>query len=324
MTNRVAETERVVVVDVETTGLDSARDQILEIAIRDGVGEEAATWTQRVRPSIPIPASASAVHGITNEDVAAAPSFADIAEEVRRRIEGAAVIIGYNVGFDLSVLSAEFARAGTAPLDLERTAIVDPYHVWRNVERHTLTGAHERFVGEPLNGAHGAAADVAATVRVLHRMRSAFGLDGVGWERLAELSRPRARRPARVILFDGMCNLCSGWVSFVLKRDPEGRFAFATLQSDAAQRLLARDATTRAVDSIVLVEQGRVFVQSTAALRILKGLGGGWALAYGLVIVPRFLRDAVYAFVARHRYRWFGRRDACYVPGADTRGRFLD
>ncbi|PYQ94301.1 MAG: hypothetical protein DMF96_26650 [Acidobacteria bacterium] len=108
-----------------------------------------------------------------------------------------------------------------------------------------------------------------------------------------------------VILFDGVCNLCSGFVQFVIAHDPAGRFRFAALQS-------------------VLVEGDRVFTQSTAALRIARGLGLPWRLVYGLIAVPRPLRDWMYDIVARHRYQWFGRRDGCLVPTADERARFLD
>jgi predicted DCC family thiol-disulfide oxidoreductase YuxK len=128
-----------------------------------------------------------------------------------------------------------------------------------------------------------------------------------------------------VVLFDGVCNLCNGFVQFVIARDRDARFAFASLQSDAAARLLAR---TRLAgpqsESIVLVDAGRLFTRSTAALRITRALGFPWNLAYALIVVPRPLRDWVYAVIARNRYRWFGKRDVCMVPTPDLRRRFLD
>ncbi len=129
-----------------------------------------------------------------------------------------------------------------------------------------------------------------------------------------------------MILFDGVCNVCSGFVQFVIAHDPAGRFRFAALQSDAARRLLRQpDAAGRAsLASVVLVEGDQVFTQSTAALRIARGLGLPWRLAYGLIAVPRPLRDWVYDVVARHRYQWFGQRDACLVPTPQVRARFLD
>jgi len=128
-----------------------------------------------------------------------------------------------------------------------------------------------------------------------------------------------------VILFDGVCNLCNGFVDFVIARDRDAQFRFASLQSDAARRLLGgvqREAPPG--DSVVLIEQGRVFRRSEAALRIARRLGAPWSFAYPLVAVPCFIRDGVYDVIARHRYRWFGKRPACRVPTSDLRRRFLD
>ncbi len=125
-----------------------------------------------------------------------------------------------------------------------------------------------------------------------------------------------------VLLFDGVCTLCNGFVQFVIQRDPAGRFQFATLQSDAARRLL-QAAPQPLPDSLVLVENGQVFLRSTAALRVVCSLKFPWPLAFVLVAVPRPLRDWVYDIVARNRYRWFGRRDVCMVPTPELRARFL-
>jgi predicted DCC family thiol-disulfide oxidoreductase YuxK len=125
-----------------------------------------------------------------------------------------------------------------------------------------------------------------------------------------------------VILFDGVCNLCNGFVQFVIVRDPDGRFQFGPLQSEAAQHLLA-SAPPAPGESFVLIEDGRVFRRSTAALRILRHLRFPWPLSYAAILVPRPLRDAVYDVVARNRYRWFGRRDACMVPTPEVHKRFL-
>src|SRR5207244_2084174 len=102
-------------------------------------------------------------------------------------------------------------------------------------------------------------------------------------------------------------------------------FRFAPLQSAAARRLLAEvGAPVPLPDSVVLVEDDRVFTASAAALRVARGLSFPWPLGYAFIIVPRPLRDWVYAFVASHRYRWFGRRDVCMVPTPALRARFLD
>ena len=126
-----------------------------------------------------------------------------------------------------------------------------------------------------------------------------------------------------MLLFDGVCTLCNGFVQFVIERDPAGRFQFAPLQSDAAARLLGV-APPPLPDSLVLLEDGRLFTRSTAALRVARGLRFPWPLAYVFVAVPRPVRDCVYDAVARNRYRWFGRRDVCMVPTPELRSRFLN
>jgi predicted DCC family thiol-disulfide oxidoreductase YuxK len=125
-----------------------------------------------------------------------------------------------------------------------------------------------------------------------------------------------------VVLFDGVCNLCNAWVRFVVERDRAGRFQFAPLQSAAAARLLGGRATS-ALDSLVLVTDGRILTRSSAAIEIARGLGFPWHLAAALLVVPRPVRDAVYDFIARRRYRWFGKRDVCMIPGPEHQGRFL-
>jgi len=131
--------------------------------------------------------------------------------------------------------------------------------------------------------------------------------------------------PSSVILFDGICNLCNGFVDFVIARDRAAHFRFASLQSDAARRVLSEvNAEHPLPDSFVLVEDGRVFTRSEAALRIARRLGVPWSLAYPLMVVPRPFRDWAYDVVARNRYRWFGKRETCRVPTPDLRRRFLE
>jgi predicted DCC family thiol-disulfide oxidoreductase YuxK len=127
-----------------------------------------------------------------------------------------------------------------------------------------------------------------------------------------------------VILFDGVCNLCNGFVRFVIARDPGAHFRFAALSSPAAARVLAEAGVTLPIpDTIVLVDDGVVYYRSDAPLRIARGLRFPWPLAYGFTVVPRFIRDRVYDFIAARRYRWFGRRDLCMVPTPELRRRFL-
>ncbi len=135
-------------------------------------------------------------------------------------------------------------------------------------------------------------------------------------------------RQRPVILFDGVCNLCNSTVQWVIKRDKEGRFDFASLQSDVARRELGKVMDTKEIDalpdSIVLLDSDGVHVRSAAALRILRGLGSWFLLLRLGVVLPRPIRDAVYDMVARNRYRWFGRRDTCMIPTPDVAARFLD
>lgn len=127
-----------------------------------------------------------------------------------------------------------------------------------------------------------------------------------------------------IILFDGVCNLCNASVNFVIDRDPRGVFRFGALQSEqAAPILVEHGIADEALDSIVLLEGGRVFRRSTAALRIARRLGGGWPILYLFIIVPPFLRDIIYRWIANNRYRWFGRSESCRVPTPDLRERFL-
>jgi predicted DCC family thiol-disulfide oxidoreductase YuxK len=128
----------------------------------------------------------------------------------------------------------------------------------------------------------------------------------------------------RTILFDGVCNLCNGFVRFVIARDPAAHFRFAALSSPAAARVLeAAGVTPPLPDTIILIEDGALYWRSDAPLRIARRLVFPWPLAYGLIVVPRFIRDRVYAFIAARRYRWFGRRDVCLVPTPELRERFL-
>jgi predicted DCC family thiol-disulfide oxidoreductase YuxK len=128
-----------------------------------------------------------------------------------------------------------------------------------------------------------------------------------------------------IILFDGECNLCSWSVQFIIRRDPKARFRFAALQSPAGWRLLAeRGIDARGFDSVVLLDGARWYARSGAALRIARRLSGAWPLLGALLVVPRPLRDWAYDVVARRRYGWFGRADACMVPTPALRERFLD
>jgi predicted DCC family thiol-disulfide oxidoreductase YuxK len=128
-----------------------------------------------------------------------------------------------------------------------------------------------------------------------------------------------------IILFDGVCNLCNGAVQFIIRRDPRGHFKFAAQQSDTGKAILQQfHIKAGEAETIILIEGGQHFTQSTAALRISKRLRGLWPLVYAAILVPPFLRNAIYDYIARNRYRWFGRKDQCMIPTPEMKKRFLD
>lgn len=128
-----------------------------------------------------------------------------------------------------------------------------------------------------------------------------------------------------ILLFDGVCNLCNRGVQFVIKRDRKKKFRYAALQGHAGQELLRRyQLPANDFNSFVLIENDKAYTRSTAALRVLKELGGGWKLFYALIVLPKFLRDGGYNWIARNRYKWFGKRNECMVPTPDLKARFLD
>lgn len=127
-----------------------------------------------------------------------------------------------------------------------------------------------------------------------------------------------------ILLFDGVCNLCNGTVQFVIKRDVRKRFRFAALQSASGQALLQElGLPAQHFDSVILIQGDTYYVKSTAALRVLKELGGLWKIGYALIVIPRPVRDFVYDMVAKTRYRVFGRRNTCMVPAPEVREWFM-
>ena len=128
----------------------------------------------------------------------------------------------------------------------------------------------------------------------------------------------------RIVLFDGDCNFCDASVQFIIKRDPVRHFYFTSLQSDKGQELVKAHGIPAEVDSLVLIENGKAFTQSSAALRIAKKLDGLWHLLFLFILIPRPIRNGVYNYVARNRYKWFGKKDAsCALPTPEERERFL-
>jgi predicted DCC family thiol-disulfide oxidoreductase YuxK len=128
-----------------------------------------------------------------------------------------------------------------------------------------------------------------------------------------------------LILFDGVCNFCNSSVNIVLRRDKKDYFRFAPLQSPTGQEILRKNKMDPAgLESIVLVEKDKIYTRSVAALRVAKKLSGAWPLFYAFVIVPPFIRDIVYQFIAKNRYRWFGKKESCMIPTPDVRRKFVD
>lgn len=127
-----------------------------------------------------------------------------------------------------------------------------------------------------------------------------------------------------IVLFDGVCNFCNASVNFVIERDEAGYFKFAPLQSEIGEELSKKHGIDKVeTDSVIVVENEKVYTYSSAALRIARHLDGIWSLAYVFVIVPKPIRDFFYKLFARHRYRLFGRQDACMMPTPDVRARFM-
>ena len=128
----------------------------------------------------------------------------------------------------------------------------------------------------------------------------------------------------KIILFDGVCNLCNGAITFIIQRDKKDLFRYAPLQSEIGKELAAKHhIDLDKVDSIILVTEDKAYAKSTAALRIAKQLSAGWPLLAVFLILPRFLRDAVYDFIARNRYKWFGKKEACMIPTPELKSKFL-
>ncbi len=128
-----------------------------------------------------------------------------------------------------------------------------------------------------------------------------------------------------VVLFDGVCNLCNSSVQFIIKRDKKQVFRFASLQSAFGKKMLEQfQLTDKNIDSVILVDKNLVYIKSSAALQILKKLGGIYSVAYVFIIVPKFLRDGVYDFVARNRYGWFGKRESCMIPLPELKKLFFE
>ena len=128
-----------------------------------------------------------------------------------------------------------------------------------------------------------------------------------------------------IILFDGICNFCNSTVNFTIKKNTKANILFAPLQSAAGHKLLQQyELPLDDLQSFIFIENGEVYKQSTAALKVCRHLKGLWPLCYGFIIIPKFIRDGIYNWVAKNRYKWFGKKDSCMIPTPELKKQFLD
>ena len=128
----------------------------------------------------------------------------------------------------------------------------------------------------------------------------------------------------KIILFDGVCNLCNGFVIYIIKKDKKNKLQFAALQSTAGEILLSKFKIDKVkTDSIIFVDGENYYERSSAALHIAKHLSGAFPLLYGFIIIPKFIRDGIYNWIARNRYKWFGKKESCMIPTKELQSKFL-
>lgn len=128
----------------------------------------------------------------------------------------------------------------------------------------------------------------------------------------------------KVIIFDGICNFCNFWVNFILDRDKKNTFLFSAVQSDSAKTLLKKyNRDSEDIDTFILITDKGCFERSTAGLLVLKELSGLWKFLFALIIIPKIIRDPVYNVIAKNRYKFFGKSEACRIPTPDERDKFL-
>ncbi len=189
----MAPQENSIIVDVETTGGDTRRDQVIELAIQFGPEKGSKTWLKRFKPTKKIHPMATRVHGITDADLKDCPPIRQFLGEISLMLESADIIIGYNVGFDLEMLQSEFDRHKSAFPALEKKIILDPLQLWRKCEPRGLEHAVRRFAKREHDKAHSAAGDVEATGEVLLGMMKAFKLEGKSLSEVADYIDPSRR-----------------------------------------------------------------------------------------------------------------------------------
>jgi predicted DCC family thiol-disulfide oxidoreductase YuxK len=128
-----------------------------------------------------------------------------------------------------------------------------------------------------------------------------------------------------MVLFDGVCNFCDASVQFIIRHEKKPEIRFASLQSPTGQALLKKyDLLDKGIDSVVYIHKGKAYTKSSGALRLCRKLNALYPLLFAFIIVPPFIRNAVYDYIARNRYKWYGKKDSCMIPSPETRKRFVD
>ncbi len=128
-----------------------------------------------------------------------------------------------------------------------------------------------------------------------------------------------------VVLFDGVCNLCNGAVKFIIRHDKKKVFLFASLQSEAGQKLLGQyNFPADEHSTSILIDKGKAYTRSTGSLMVEKKLNGLWPVLYSYIIIPAFIRDSIYNWISTNRYKWFGKKETCIVPTPELKARFLN
>jgi predicted DCC family thiol-disulfide oxidoreductase YuxK len=130
--------------------------------------------------------------------------------------------------------------------------------------------------------------------------------------------------PPAIVLFDGVCNFCNHSIQFIIKRDKKSYFKFGALQSEEGKALLQKHGlSSEILDTIVLIEGGKAYTYSTAPLRIVRKLNLLWPICFIFILVPSFIRDPIYKWISKNRYKWFGKQESCLMPTPEIRSRFL-
>lgn len=180
----------IIIFDVETTGKDVSKDQIVEFSVLCGFHEKAKEYTWRVKPLIRITPGAQEIHGISMEDVENEPTFKQLGNKIYKLLSKASIWVGYNLDFDIHIIQEEFRRNGFPRIDMSEKIILDPYKLWMQREQRKLANAYKRFVGKDLEGAHAANVDTRATAEVFIAMLKEYELVDTSWEEVSKMCDP--------------------------------------------------------------------------------------------------------------------------------------